>query len=333
LMAGLAARPLVRRLADAGLHCYVNRRLARLDYCDAAAIQEGILLRLVRTARFTSYCRAHGFSRIRTIAHYQQRRPLRTYEQFWTEYWQSAFPRLQGVTWPSRIPYLAFSSGTTSGATKYVPVSNQMLASNRRAALTTLAMFLASHPDARLFKGKAFFLGGSTDLMQMADGIHGGDLSGIAAHELPVILRLYTFPPLELALLRDWEQKITLLAERSAREPITAVGGVPSWLHVLFERVLQITGKSCLAEVWPRMHVVIHGGTKFDPYQKLFRRLMGSDVVRFHETYPASEGFVATEDHRHGLLRLIPDHGIFFEFVPVEELSADKPVRHTVANL
>jgi hypothetical protein len=208
-----------------------------------------------------------------------------------------------------------------------------MLASNRRAALTTLALFLASQPNALLFTGKAFFLGGSTDLTPLANGALVGDLSGIAARKVPALLRPYTFPPREIALLRDWEQKMTLLAEGSVREPITAVGGVPSWLLVLFERLLQITGKSCISDVWPNLRVVIHGGTKFDPYRTLFRRVIGNDAMCYHETYPASEGFIAVEDQRHGLLRLVPDHGIFFEFVPVEELQTERPARHSVGNL
>jgi hypothetical protein len=333
LLARLTARPMFRRLADAGLHRYAVRRVAALDRCDAARAQEATLLRLVRKARFTTFGRAHHFAGIRTIADYQNRVPLRTYEQFWTEYWQPAFPNLQGVTWPGRIPYFALSSGTTMGTTKYVPVSKHMLASNRRAALTTLALFLAERPNAHLFTGKAFFLGGSTDLTPFANGALAGDLSGIAAREVPAILWPYTFPPLEIALLRDWEQKMTMLAERSACEPITSVGGVPSWLLVLFERLLQITGKTCIADVWPNLRVVIHGGTKFDPYRSLYKRLIGSDEVQYHETYPASEGFIAVEDHRHGLLRLLPDHGIFFEFVPVDEVETAFPVRHTVADL
>src|SRR5262249_21672274 len=153
------------------------------------------------------------------------------------------------------------------------------LASNRRAALTTLALFLARHPFARLFAGKAFFLGGSTDLKELAPGVRCGDLSGIVACEAPAWLRPYTYPPLELALLRDWEQKMTLLAECSIREPITAIGGVPSWLLVLFERLLQVSDKPRVVDVWPGLRAVIHGGTKFDPYRPVFRRLVGSDAV------------------------------------------------------
>jgi hypothetical protein len=333
LVERFAERPLVRRLADAGLRRYARRRATRLDRLDVAASQHSCLLRLLRQAKETRFGREHDFARIRTVADYQQRVPLRSYEQFWQDYWQPAFPQLRDVSWPGLIPYFALSSGTTTGTTKHVPVSQQMLASNRRAALTTLAFFLAGHPATPLFTGKAFFLGGSTDLTPLAQGVRGGDLSGIAAREVPAVLRPYTFPPLDLALLRDWEQKMTLLAERSARARITAVGGVPSWLLVLFERLLQITGKNCIADVWPALRVVIHGGTKFDPYQSLFRRLIGSDAVAFHETYPASESFIATEDPRHGRLRLVPDHGIFFEFVPIDELDAHAPARHSVANL
>src|SRR5439155_13732810 len=130
-----------------------------------------------------------------------------------------------------------------------------------------------------------------------------------------------------------WEGKLARLAEQSRRLPITLVSGVPSWLLVLFERMLQLTGRDRLADVWPTLQVVMHGGTSFEPYRSLFRRIVGSDRVQFQETYPASEGFVAAEDPRHGLLRLIPDHQIFFEFVPVAELGSDRPARHTVADV
>src|SRR5262249_24589641 len=162
-------------------------------------------------AEFTGFGRDHDFRRIATVADYQHRVPLRTYEQFWQDYWRPVFPFLMDVTWPGRVPYFALSSGTTTGSTKYVPLSAEMLASNRKAALTTLAFFLAAYPDAALFRGHLFFLGGSTELQDLGApyGVPGqvraGDLSGIAAREVPDYLRPYTFPPLEIALLRDWE--------------------------------------------------------------------------------------------------------------------------------
>ena len=163
--------------------------------------------------------------------------------------------------------------------------------------------------------------------------IKAGDLSGITAIEASPLLRPYTFPPPDLALERDWEKKMWQLAERSVRLPITMLSGIPSWLLVLFDRLKQITGRRCIADVWPMLRLVIHGGTKFEPYRALFQKEIGNPTVRFLETYPASEGFIATEDPQYKKLRLIPDHNLFFEFVPVEELAATNPRRHTLANL
>jgi hypothetical protein len=324
---------LIRRAVAFGFARYAPRRAAALDRLDAAEEQRRTLLRLVRHARATRFGREHDLGRVRTVADYQRQVPLRDYDAFWQTYWRPAFPRLCDVTWPGLIPYFALSSGTTSGATKYVPVSREMLASNRRAGVTTLALYLAAHPGTPLFRGRLFFLGGSTDLTDLAAGVRAGDLTGIVSRELSPLFRPCTFPPLDLALMRDWDRKIQLLAEGAAALPITAVSGVPSWLLVLFDRLRQVTGRDRVIDVWPTLRLIMHGGTRFDPYRALFRQVIGSDDVRFLDIYPASEGYVATEDPRHGLLRLLPDHGIFFEFVPVRELGAASPTRHTVADV
>jgi hypothetical protein len=332
----LVGRPLVRRMTDAVMGRYALSRVAVLDRQLPGHVQERVLLRLVRRAHKTRFGIDHQFGSIRTAAHYQARVPLRDYEAFWKEYWQPAFPLLDDVTWPGRIPYFALSSGTTIGATKYIPVSWEMLASNRRAALTTLALFLAAHPRTPLFTGRLFFLGGSTALQDLSRGrgtVLAGDLSGIVTREASPLLRPFTFPPLELALLGDWDEKLRSLADESLRHNITMLSGVPTWMLSLFHRLREATGKEQIAEVWPGLRLIIHGGTRFDPYRRLFRELVGSDRVHFTECYPASEGYIAAEDHRHGLLRLLVDHDIFFEFVPVEELSSDRPARHTMATL
>jgi hypothetical protein len=184
-----------------------------------------------------------------------------------------------------------------------------------------------------VFSGKVFFLGGSTALEKLAPDVLAGDLSGILARESPAYLRPYVFPPLDLALISNWEEKVRVLAEQSARLPITVLGGVPSWLLILFQRLKEITGKDRIADVWPSLRLIIHGGVKFDPYRELFRREIGSDRVRFQDIYGCSEGYVAFEDPRYDLLRLVPDHGLFFEFVPVEELGKDRPTRHVAATV
>ncbi len=202
------------------------------------------MLRLVRTAMATRFGRDHGFDRVHSVADYQKAVPLRTYETLWNDYLRSSYPVFENLTWPGRIPFLALTSGTTQGTTKYIPISTEMVVSNRKAAQTMVAYHLATRPDSRLFQGRLFFLGGTANLEQPAPGVHQGDLSGIAALELSPLLRPYTFPPLELALESNWDTKLALLAERSIRERITLVSGVPSWLLMLFQRVLELTGAS-----------------------------------------------------------------------------------------
>ncbi len=328
----------MRRLTDVVMGRYAAARVARLECRPAGATQARILSRLVRQARGTRFGVDHDFARIRSTDDYQRRVPLRTYEDFWNDYWRDPFPYLDHVTWPGSIPYFALSSGTTSGTTKYIPVSRQMLASNQKAALTTLSLFLVANPRTPLFTGRLFFLGGSSDLRALStetgagSGVLAGDLSGITVREASPWLRPFTFPPERLALVADWEEKLRLLVEDAVALPITMLSGIPSWLLILFERLFRQTGRERLADIWPSLRLLIHGGTQFEPYRALFRTMVG-EGVHFLETYPASEGFVAAEDPRHSLLRLLFDHNLFFEFVPVTDLKSTSPTRHTVANL
>lgn len=334
LQGALSSSP-ARWAVNIGFSWLARYRYQQVDSLSFGDAQEQTLQRLIRTARRTRFGREHDFDGIRSIEDYQERVPLRTYEAFWQEYWQPEFPHLRDVTWPGTYPYFALSSGTTCGGTKYVPVSRPMLRSNIRAAITALSWFHAQHPQAQLFSGRMFFLGGSTNLQTAGTERHPqmGDLSGIVAKEASSLLRQFTYPPVEVALLGDWERKLDLLARQSVKLPITAITGVPSWLLALFDRVRRLTGREHLIDIWPMLRLIVHGGTKFDPYRTLFHDLAGSDEVSFQETYPASEGFVAAEDSRYRMLRLIPDHGVFYEFVPVSELSSSEPVRHTVADI
>jgi len=332
-LAQIAASKLVRRAADAGFVQVAHARTRRLDRRDPIKTQTKTLMRLLDRARDTRFGLAYDFASITSVAEYQARVPLREYEAFWKEYWEPTYPRIEGATWPSRVPYYALSSGTTTGSTKFIPVTKQMVRSNKKAALTTMALFRHAYPKARNFTGKFFFLGGSTDLRTQDDGSLAGDLSGIAAKEVLDLVRPYSFPSLELGLIGNWELKMEKLAEQAIREPVTAISGVPSWVLRLFSRIKEISGKSTIAEVWPMLRLVVHGGTSFDPYRAAFEQEIGSDAVKYCEVYPCSEGFIATEDPRYGMLRLIPDHNIFFEFIPIEELGKDRPTRHTLADI
>ena len=333
LIAQLAGHQLVRERVNRAYHAYARARIARLAGTDAVASQERALRRLLARARFTKFGRDHGFSAIRTLGDFRKAVPLRTYEDLWTDYLKARYPVFEDLTWPGRIPYLALTSGTTQGATKYIPVSRAMLRSNTKAARTMVAFHMAARPDSRLFSGKLFLLGGSSDLEQPAPGVEQGDLSGIAAKELRALVRPYAFPPLELALEPNWDRKLARLAEQSRFEPITMIAGVPSWLLALFQRLLEITGKSTIAEVWPMLELVVHGGVSFEPYRSAFARILGDPGIRLQESYPCSEGFIAFGDPASGLLRLCHDHGLFYEFVPVAELGAKQPTRHWLGDV
>ena len=338
-LAPLTGSRTVRKAADALLLRYAHHRVAQLDHMDAGQVQHETLLRLVHTARGTKFGRDHDFVRISSVADYQARVNVHDYEWFWTEYWKDAYPKLDDITWPGKVPYYALSSGTTSGTTKYVPVTREMVASNKKAAFTTTALFRHANPKAKMLTGKFFFLGGSTDLRKQADGSLAGDLSGIAGREVLGAIRPYTFPPADEMLMSDWREKVRHFAVSSLHESITAISGVPAWIMVLFDRLKEATGKSTVAEVWPDLRLVVHGGTSFAPFRDLFTETIGSDLVKYCEVYPCSEGFVATEDPRHQLLRIVPDHGIFFEFIPFKEFGDDgklksaHPTRHTLANV
>jgi len=311
------------------LRAVASRRLRHLRAMDPAATQEALLLGLMTRAAGTRFGRDHGFARIRSVADFQRAVSLRRYEALHEDYLRDALPVLDDVLWPGRTPYLALSSGTTSGRTKYIPVTREMVRANRGAALDVLAWHLAANPRARPFGGLSFMLGGSTALEQVAPGVRQGDLSGIAAHEVPGFLRRWSWPGEELALLADWDAKLGRLAAEAPVASIRALSGTPSWLLVLLERLAARHGMPPL----PALELLIHGGVAWAPYRDRITPFLPAGCAT-REVYPASEGFVAIADRDEGEgLRLNLDRGCFFEFVPVEELDAANPTRHWAATI
>jgi hypothetical protein len=312
------------------LRLYAHRRGHRLAALDPAAAQQQQLLGLVRAARGTRFGRDHGFARIAGVADFQRRVPLRRYEDFWRDYWQPAFPRLRDISWPGPIRYFAVTSGTTTGNNKYIPVSHAMVAANRRAVLDMFSFHLAARPHSRVLGGRNFMLGGSTDLVRQAPGISSGDLSGIAANEVPWWARRRYFPPRGLALIPDWDRKIDALAYASLQADIRTISGTPSWVLPFFARLAELRpDRPRGTESWyPNLDLFIHGGVNYAPYRAQFDALLPPRVDQ-REVYPASEGFIAVADRGYGEgLRLITDNGLFFEFVPVDEIDAPQPTRH-----
>jgi hypothetical protein len=312
------------------MRLYAQRRLAQLKRQDGVAAQERQLLRLLRQASETKFGQAHGFSAIRTVEDFQQAVPLRRYEDFWRDWWQAPFPHLDNITWPKPIRYFAVSSGTTSGNTKYIPVSAAMRRANQRAVLDLLSFHLAAQPHSKFMGGKSFMLGGSTSLKKLASGIYSGDLSGIGASRLPAWTRGRYFPPPDLAKITDWDEKVAKLVPLSLKENIRVMGGTASWLLAFIEQALDAQpGAGTLVDIYPDLELLVHGGVNFAPYQRRFTELLAGSHAETREAYAASEGFIAVADAGSGEgLRLLLDNGLFFEFVPLEELDNPNPTRH-----
>ena len=314
-------------LARALLAQLARRRLAELGRQDVRTTQERLLRALLARAQATRFGRAHGFSAIRTVADFRARVPLRDYDAMWRAYWEPAFPRLEGVSWPGPIRFFALSSGTTTGVTKYLPVSDAMVRANQQAALDILVFHHSRRPQTRLMDGRIFMLGGSVAMRELAPGIRAGDLSGIAQATAPWWIQAHRFPTGALAAISDWEEKIAVLGPASRTADIRAVTGLPSWLVRFVER----QGVMRLVELWPRLELVIHGGVGFAPYRARFEALLEGSRAETREVFPASEGFFAIADRGDGEgLRLLVDRGVFIELVPVEELGAAEPRRLTI---
>jgi hypothetical protein len=312
-----------------------RRRALERVWRRSADIQERTLLRLVRAARDTAFGLAHGFDRIRSIEDYRARVPVRDYLDVkpWLDLTASVGA---GVTWPRRAPYWVKTSGTTAGD-KAIPVTEAAFRSHRRGGWDALLMAAERAGGAALAGGPLLFLGGSTALAPAPHGARVGDLSGVVVHRLPTVVRGRYSPGEPIASITDWPTRLAAVARLVQRQDLRLLSGMPSWMLVLFERVArerQTAGRPLrdLGELWPNVRVFVHGGVSFAPYRAVFEEWMGR-VLEYVEVYPASEGFVGLQTERAGGLTLMLDYGIFYEFVPVEDLGAARPRRHTVAEI
>jgi hypothetical protein len=314
---------------------YAALRYVELGAMDPVCAQQAILNGLIRRGASTRFGQDHGFRAIGTVENFQDSVPLRRYEDFHREYWCLDFPKLIDCTWPGLISYFALTSGTTTGRSKYIPCSKETLFANWLGAHEILMHHLANRSMSRVLGGKCLVLGGSTVLKEEAPGIFSGDLSGIEAHELPWWEEPWVLPSRELALISDWEEKIDRLAHAVMGEDIRSITGAPNWLLLFCERLFTLApGPERLVRLFPNLELIIHGGIHFGPYRERFRELLKGSLAETREIYAASEGVMAAADRADGEgLRLILDGGIFFEFVPVGEIAAQRPKRYWISNV
>ncbi len=324
----LDATPLLRVYAG-----WRSRQLAREDAVNA---QKRELLKLIGKARDTQFGRDHGFDAVTDVETFQERVPLRRFEDFWEDYWSAAFPVLTDCTWPGTVPFFAETSGTTTGKTKYIPCTHEMNRSNTFAGADVLVHHLRDTPGSTLLAGLNFVLGGSTGLRELAPGVRTGDLSGIAASVMPGWARWRYFPPRELETIADWEERLDALAHAAIGKDIRSISGTPSWLLIFFDRLraLQPENEARLVSFFPNLEMIVHGAVHFAPYRASFGEWLAGSRCKTREVYAASEGFIAIADRGDGEgMRLIADGGLFYEFVPADELGSANPTRHWLATI
>ena len=211
-----------------------------------------------------------------------------------------------------------------------------MVGANRRAVFDLLTFHLRNRPRSHVLGGKSFMLGGSTDLAELAPGIRGGDLSGIAAGEVPGWAQTFFYPPKDLALIADWEEKLQAIGPLSLTQDVRVIGGTASWLLLFLDRMAATAGRTVprVAELYPNLEMIVHGGVNFAPYRARFERLIEGSRAELREIYAASEGVIAVADRGTGEgLRMMLDNGIFYEFVPLEELASPEPRRFWIGNV
>jgi len=325
-----ATLPLFDRLLKTGSAFNAKRFAAR----DPIAFQRQIFSWLIKRGASTKFGADHGLAELVSLPfpeaylRYRKQVPIRTYDDFWRDYFKKGSTRdgeggasllLENVTWPGRIPFFCETSGTTAPC-KYIPFTREMFAANRRAALDLTSCYLNANRESRLFQGKLLYMAGNTELTDLGFGVKSGDMSAITLRHRPKYLNPFIAPDAATASL-PWEEKLERLAELLLSGPgIRGISGVPPWIILLLKRCSEMGGAP-LAELLPQLELIIHGGTSMNPYRREFGELFPSRAPHFLELLPSSEAFMAFQLLGEEQMRLAPYYGVFFEFVPCEDLD------------
>lgn len=308
-------------------------RLARLrlwgvqNWIDnPVSAQRDVLQHLVTQAQYTEFGRKYKFSKLFTVKDFKSEVPIREYDDI-KPYILRMMNGEENILWNTPINWFAKSSGTTSEKSKFIPISEESLKDTHfKGSKDVLTNFYKNFPDSDLLTGKSLVVGGSHQVHSFNEEVQYGDLSAVLMQNTPFWGHWIRTPDLSIALLDEWESKIEQLAQSTINENVTSMAGVPTWTIVLIKRILEIAQKKTLKEVWPNLELYIHGGVSFTPYREQLNHLIGAPI-NYLEIYNASEGFFAAQNEPgdEGMLLFI-EHGIFYEFMPVEEYGKKKPI-------
>lgn len=289
---------------------------------EAESVQRKELLKLLRKAELTAFGQRYNFSGIleqeNFVQAFQKNVPIHTYDKM-SKWWQRSLSGETNVTWPGKMEYFALSSGTTQASTKHIPVTKDMLKAIQRASIKQIMSLAHCNLPRSFFEKKdILMLGGSTHLD--FNGIYyAGDLSGITTGNLPFWFQPFYKPGKKISATKNWQQKLDTITRQAHQWDVVAVVGVPSWIQLLFERIIAHYQVKNIHEVWPNLKVFTHGGVSFEPYRRSFESLLGKPLI-YLETYLASEGFIAYQARPENAgMRMLLRNGIFYEFIPFDD--------------
>lgn len=302
----------------------MKRRMKRLEAMqkNPHETQARVLRQLVTKAHNTKWGKRYKFSAIKNHDDFTAKVPLQNYVTLSPSI-EKVRKGKQNLLWPTEIKWFAKSSGTSTGKSKFLPVSHEAIEEcHFRGGKDLLALYTQLKPDTQLFTGYSLRLGGSTTFNSRNHETYYGDLSAVLIENFPFWVEIRSIPNQSIALMEEWEAKIELIARSAIGQNVTSLWGVNSWFLVLMHKVLEISGKQNILEVWPNLELFAHGGVAFEPYEEQFRKLMPGNQVMFIENYNASEGFFAIQDtaEKNGMLLLL-NHGIYYEFIPLSEFE------------
>ena len=301
------------------------KQLERME-TQSAQVQQEQLNGLLRKAEDTVWGHEHAFDKIKSYEEFARRVPVQSYDDI-KPYVERMRRGERDVLWPGRVKWFAKSSGTTSDKSKFIPVTRDGLyGMHYKGPQDCVAWYLHTRPDSRFFNGKGLILGGSHAPNYNQAGTLVGDLSAILIENISPLVNLIRVPDKQTALMADFEQKMDRIARLTMNQRVTNISGVPSWMMAVIRRILELTGKSSLDQVWPELEVFFHGGVSFAPYRETYGELIRGTRMQYRETYNASEGFFGVQDDpADPAMRLMTDYGTFYEFIPLEEVGSLTP--------
>ena len=307
---------------------YFAPRLRQIERytTEAEALQMQVMHRLTHQAASTEWGKQYDYATLKSYTDFSKRLPIQTYEEV-KGYVERMRRGEQNLLWPSKIRWFAKSSGTTNDKSKFLPVSRESLQDTHyQGGKDAVAIYLGQNPDSRFFSGKGLILGGSHAPNYNTPHSLVGDLSAILIENLNPLVNYIRVPSKQTALMEHFEPKMEQIAREAIGANVSNLSGVPSWMLVLIKHILEKTGRQSLEEVWPNLEVFFHGGVAFTPYREQYKQVIRSPKMHYVETYNASEGYFGTQnDPTDPSMLLMIDYGVFFEFIPMEELENEHP--------